>query len=138
MKNNFKCCDKCGSIYNFNGEKICPKCLAEMDEQFEKIKKYLQQNPNAGVAEIAEETEVDEKVILHFLREGRLELAKTDAFLKCVNCSAPIASGRYCQKCSLSLSNTLNSAISKAASKQTPNETKRKEGKGLHIDVTRR
>jgi len=52
------------------------------------------------VTKISEETGVEEKTILQFLREGRLQLREEeDLGLYCQNCKRPIKVGRFCSRC---------------------------------------
>ncbi|MDL2237823.1 MerR family transcriptional regulator, partial [Christensenellaceae bacterium OttesenSCG-928-K19] len=78
MVNSFRTCQWCGGIYTYMGNPLCPKCVKEQEEDFQKVKKYLYENPGAGVEEVVEETEVDIKRVMHFLREGRLEMKNAD------------------------------------------------------------
>lgn len=134
MKNDFRSCSACGKIFIYRGDNKCPDCAKELEEQFDTIKKYLYKHPGAGVAEVAEETEIDEKTILYFLREGRLELASADSSLTCMNCGEAIKSGKYCKKCSTQLSSTLDSVVKKPE----PEPILGKDKSKLHIEVKRR
>jgi len=123
----------CGNIFVYRGDSRCPNCARKLEEQFDQIKKYLYKHPGAGVVEVATETEIEEKTILHFLREGRLELSEADNSLTCLNCGEPIKSGKYCKKCSAKLSNTLDGAVRKPEPEQIGKDRSR-----LHIEVKRR
>ncbi|MGI6152243.1 MAG: MerR family transcriptional regulator [Christensenellaceae bacterium] len=133
MALNFKQCKECGGVFQSSGKDVCPRCVKELDEKFKKIKQYLYKHPDAGVVEVSEETEIEERVILDFLKEGRLELKTPDGSISCEKCGAPISSGRLCKKCSDSLANTLNSVLPK---KQPEVATKDKSK--LHIEIRRK
>ena len=139
MALQYKTCKSCGRIFQSAGADVCPECLREMEEQFKVIKDYLYQKPGASVEEISKETGIDEKLILHFLREGRLEMIHPDGSLLCEKCGAPITSGRLCKKCAESLSHALGSVLPK---QKAPEETGGKRaGLGrtrpdkLHVDI---
>ena len=66
-------CKRCNRLFQYNGIKYCPKCVLELDEMFIKVRDYLYENKNANIAEVSEATGVEEKVILEFLRDGRLD-----------------------------------------------------------------
>ena len=64
---------------------------------FIKVRDYIYQHPDASIKEISEKTEVDEKIILDFLKEERLSLRTADGLLRCQQCGKPIEKGSYCQ-----------------------------------------
>lgn len=133
MAINFKQCKECGNIFQNPSSDICPKCTKEQDEQFEKIKKYLYKNPGAGVMEVAEATEVEEKLILHFLKEGRIELSEPDGSIRCEKCGKAISSGRMCLECSKELAGKLNSVLP-----QKKEDPILREKSKLHLDINKR
>jgi len=79
---------------------------------FERVRDYINQNPDSSLEKVSEETGVDIKKILGFLKEGRLLLKKANAYiLSCELCGEAILTGRYCEKCARELKNKLNSAF---------------------------
>lgn len=140
MVNNFRTCKYCGTIFQYMGNVFCPKCLREMDEKFSIVKNFLYENPGASVARISEDTGIDEKMILYFLREGRLEMITPDGTLVCEKCGAPITSGRLCNNCRSSLTSILDKALpaKPTAQKMEKNNMGRKVRDKLHVDVTKK
>lgn len=136
MAGNFRKCKWCGGIFNFMGNQYCPNCLKQMDEDFTKVRKFVYENPNARVDDIAEETEVEPKMIMFFLREGRLELRQLDGSLTCEKCGAPIATGKLCHKCAQEMSGVLESTLPKQEKPQRPQVDITKKSK-LHVNVTK-
>ena len=112
---NVKNCRKCGKIFNYiSGPPICDSCKAKMEEDFQKVKEYLMDNPTATVAATAEACEVEVGQIKQWLREERLTFATVEGSeLTCENCGKPIISGRFCDQCKNSIAKGLNSAIAK-------------------------
>lgn len=94
-----KNCKRCGRLYQGTGGNVCPVCMDNMDKDFLKVREYIYNNPSANVSSIAKETGVDEKTILEFLRDGRLELYSISKGLECKRCGAWIKTGRYCEDC---------------------------------------
>ncbi len=96
-------CKRCGKIYNYTGGAVCNNCLQQEQEDFEKIRDYLFNNPNSSTAEVSEATGIELKVISRFLKEGRLEAdyikMSDDAALTCEKCGKSVNSGRFCEKC---------------------------------------
>ncbi len=113
MAGKYVKCKSCGKIFPFNGKNECPMCLMEVERKFDLIKNYLYNYPSATVLELSEKTGVEEATILHFLREGRLEMKSADGSLCCEKCGKPVTSGRMCKECAGSISNALNRVLPK-------------------------
>lgn len=111
---NLKNCIRCGRVYAYDGFSICQQCRRDDEEDFRKVKEYLNENPGANVAEVSEATGVDAKKIIQFLKDGRLEVRdENNLLLDCERCGKPIRTGRFCEKCSLEMQRELNQAISR-------------------------
>lgn len=92
-------CSKCGRVFPYMGRNICPKCLEKEEDEYQVVRRYVRDNPGAGVIEVAEETGVEEDKILQFLRDGRLHTKGLTASLRCERCGQIIDSGRFCANC---------------------------------------
>ncbi|OCL26763.1 hypothetical protein U472_11565 [Orenia metallireducens] len=68
-----KNCKKCNHIFVNNGQNLCPDCIEEERNNFQKIRDYLWDNPGSNINDIHQETEVPLKIIRQFLREGRFK-----------------------------------------------------------------
>ncbi|PRX18812.1 hypothetical protein BX659_1413 [Orenia metallireducens] len=71
LEMKLKNCKKCNHIFVNNGQSLCPDCIEEERENFQKIRDYLWDNPGSNIKDIHHETEVSLKIIRQFLREGR-------------------------------------------------------------------
>ncbi|ACL70466.1 TIGR03826 family flagellar region protein [Halothermothrix orenii] len=99
---NLKNCPKCGKLFAVQGsEKICPVCKKEEEDDFQKVKEYLWDNPGATIEEVHEETGVERETIIKFVKEDRLiaEGLDLEILLECERCGDPITHGRFCEKC---------------------------------------
>lgn len=86
------------------------------EENFKRIKEYLDQHPKATILQVAVDLDITVKMIERYLREGRLEIVEAENFfLDCQKCGAPIRSGRYCEACMRSLDSDIKKAINEAA-----------------------
>ena len=104
-------CPECGRLFNYIRTNLCPVCIKEAEEEFQKVRIHLRDHPNMSIVELAEETEVDEEKIIQWIREGRIEAKGLKDFpLRCSQCGVPISSGSHCEKCD----NKLFSELSKA------------------------
>ncbi|WP_077369556.1 TIGR03826 family flagellar region protein [Anaerosalibacter sp. Marseille-P3206] len=105
-------CTRCGNIYVYDNFKICPKCRREDEKDFQTIKEYIDEYPDANITEVSEETGVDTQKIIAFLKEGRLEIkGDNNIFLACERCGQPIKTGRFCDKCTLEMQKEMREAI---------------------------
>lgn len=112
---NIKNCTRCGKIYNYDGFKICYNCRKGDEQDFVKIKEYLNENPGANISDVSEATEVDTKKIIEFLKEGRVEIAEGgNLILECEKCGVSIRTGRFCDKCTSGLQRELGQVVSSA------------------------
>lgn len=106
--NNVKQCRKCGRLFESFGESLCPRCIAEMEEDYIKVKDYVYDHPDANVFDVSKETGVAEKTVLEFLREGKLSMSAAELY--CEECGKHITTGKLCSECKNKLENVLMSA----------------------------
>jgi ribosomal protein L32 len=85
---------------------ICPDCQREIEEDFEKVKNYLKEHPNAKIMKIIDDTGVSESRLNRFIRAGRLSIKPI-----CESCGKPIESGRLCAECKMKLLSEIKSSI---------------------------
>jgi ribosomal protein L32 len=133
-------CSHCGRIFQSFGGQLCFDCNDEMEQSFIKVRDYIYINPEADVASITEDTGVNEKWVLYFLREKRLTLAAEDEALRCSQCGKPISRGRVCDDCILRFEQAVQS-ISVGRKTQPGPEEPQSRGRSaprtgrLHLDV---
>jgi hypothetical protein len=66
-------CRACGNPFNGGlNEPLCQSCKEREIQMFQKVRDYLREHPTATVEEIAEGTEVDSRIIMRFINQGRL------------------------------------------------------------------
>lgn len=105
-------CSRCGMIYAYDGFNICMKCRRQDEEDFQKVKEYIDENPGATITQVTEETEVDSKKIIEFLRQGRLEIRdENNLLLNCERCGTSIKTGRFCEKCIVDMQREFKQSI---------------------------
>ena len=57
---NVRNCRNCGRIFNYiSGAITCPACRSQLEEKFQEVKKYIQENRGVGIAQVAEECDVE-------------------------------------------------------------------------------
>lgn len=102
-------CNECGGLFNKVAGDVCPKCLDQEEEEYQKVRKYLLDNPSALIDEIIEETGVDVDKIRQFLESGRLTETKLilESDITCQMCGRPIVMGTLCRFCQKQVSQGL-------------------------------
>jgi len=132
-------CKKCRRLFQSLGTSpYCPKCVEDLEMNFELVKNYIYDHPQANVIEISEETGVPEKDIFYFLKEGRLSISEDNGMLNCESCGCSISTGRYCETCQKQLERELSASISEAIEKvkKPSSNEKRQAGLGrMHINL---
>lgn len=108
-------CRRCSRIFQYKGSKYCSSCMLELDDIFIKVRDYIYDNPDANILTVSQETEVEEGIILEFLREGRLELTSPSLDFLCERCDTPIVSGRFCNDCIRKLDREMKRGLGEAA-----------------------
>lgn len=127
---NVKNCRKCGKLFNYAfGPIICPECMSEAEELFQKAKKYVQDNPGCDIQELSENVEVDANQIRQWIREERLQFSDDSPIrIACEACGAMIRSGRYCDACKNNMSSNFQNAM--GINKKAPEPIRKKEADG--------
>ena len=105
-------CKSCGRLTNYIfGPKLCPACMEELENKFQKVKTYIIDNPNSSIAKVSDECDVEIQLIKKWLREERLQLSSESAELTCDVCGCPIRYGKMCDSCRNGLYRKLNSIL---------------------------
>lgn len=99
-----KNCDNCGQVFSHPMQKLCSVCSRERNEEFERVRLYLQKNKQATLLQTAEATDVPLKRVEEFIADGRLSVLPQDAVRRCRICGAQINEGRVCGGCQRQLS----------------------------------
>ncbi|WP_188454141.1 TIGR03826 family flagellar region protein [Virgibacillus oceani] len=103
-------CTRCDAVFVKTIREICQKCYKEEERAFDLVYSFLRQRKNreATLMEIVDATEVEEELIIKFIKEKRL---RTSQFPKlaypCEKCGGNIISGKLCSNCSKELLNDL-------------------------------
>jgi len=105
-------CPRCGKLFNKIMAPVCPACEKLEEEKFNELRKYIEDNPFAGINEISDATEVPTKRILNYIREGRLIVSQgLSGELRCSKCGRQILEGNFCSDCSNKMASNLGASI---------------------------
>ena len=125
-------CKRCGKIFQYDGvHKICNSCRTEEENDFEKVKEFLRENPKSSINKVSEETGVEKKVIIEFIKNDRLiaEDLEIDVTIKCQRCGTEIKHGKYCDSCVTEMKDEIESLTKKGEKKIK----KRNSGHNMHV-----
>lgn len=105
-------CRNCKKLFNYiTGEKLCPACKEKMEEKFQEVKKYIEENPRENINQVAEACKVSIKQIKYWVREERLSFTEDSLVgLECERCGKMIHSGRFCKECAGGLADAMTNA----------------------------
>ncbi|WLV23985.1 hypothetical protein QR721_10115 [Aciduricibacillus chroicocephali] len=95
-------CVRCGDVYAKGLRNICRKCYEEEEAAFKMVYKFLsvRKNRQATILEIVEATDVDEDLIIKFIKEKRLRATDfPNLTYGCEKCGNPIIEGKLCNSC---------------------------------------
>ena len=98
-------CKVCHKLFQYSGygEIMCPTCKQKDEEDFEKVKKFVQMNPSASGQQISDATGVAIGRIAKWMREERLIISNASGVLVCEQCGKPISAGKLCPECKAKL-----------------------------------
>lgn len=104
-------CRGCGRLFNaLTRTRLCPNCQAKLEEKFQEVKQYINENPGSTIEIVSKECDVSAKQIKQWLREERLTFAENSVQgIECETCGKMIRSGRFCDACKMKLQNEFKS-----------------------------
>lgn len=121
-------CKKCGKLFNYQGDPVCPACAKEMEEKFFQVRQYIYDNPSSSISTVSEENDVPVPQIKKWVRQERLSFTKDSGVtIDCENCGRAILTGRYCKNCKDKMANSLSQLYvteNRAAKKKTGESAK--------------
>lgn len=105
-------CVRCGKIFSRDRRPICSDCWREEQDNLDKVRRFLDENPGTGIPMTSSETGIPEKDIIRWIKEGHLMLARGGEGISypCESCGKPIGAGRFCSTCGEKLTRGLEGA----------------------------
>lgn len=104
-------CPNCETLFlKSKFRDVCDSCFKEEEKLFEKVYQFIRKKENrtATMVQVIDATEVDEELIIKFIKSGRLKLMQfPNLGYKCEKCGATIREGRLCVTCSDTLRSQL-------------------------------
>lgn len=100
MGMNVANCPRCGKIYVKGFAEMCPNCLKDLEQQYEKCLKYLRENKGITINDLSEATGVAIKQITKFIRDGRISIMHApNMSYPCEVCGTLIRENTICESC---------------------------------------
>lgn len=130
-------CSRCGAVFVKTVRDICQDCYREEEESFQLVTEFLRDKKNreATMLEIVEATEVEEALIIKFIKEKRLSPTEFPKLAyPCERCGREITRGKICEKCQSELKDAL-AHIEKE--EQLEKERKAKEQKSIYFTINK-
>jgi flagellar operon protein (TIGR03826 family) len=96
-------CTRCGNVFAKSIRAICNTCYREEEKAFDTVYRFLRRKENreATIPEIVAATDVDEALIIKFMKGNRLRASQFPKLAyPCETCGISIVSGRVCDSCS--------------------------------------
>lgn len=105
-------CRGCGRLFNsLTRVRLCPNCQAQLEEKFQQVKQYINDNPGSTIESVSKECDVTAKQIKQWLREERLTFSENSVHgIECEQCGKMIRSGRFCEACKTKLQTEFKNA----------------------------
>ncbi|WP_226037123.1 TIGR03826 family flagellar region protein [Aquibacillus saliphilus] len=103
-------CPNCNALFVQGIRDICQDCYKIEEQAFRTVYDFIKQRKNrqATIAQIVEATEVDEELIMKFVKEKRLRASQfPNLTYPCEKCGKGINDGILCGSCSSELVNDL-------------------------------
>jgi hypothetical protein len=125
-------CPKCRRLFpKVKESRLCSECSKAEEDQFEILRRFIQDNPKSTIGVVSNATGVSPKRILLYVREGRLILSEgMMGELKCSQCETPIEKGSMCDKCSREISKGFEEAL-----KESNDNAKKQEAAAKNVGM---
>lgn len=122
---NVRNCRRCKRLFNYAmGPIYCTQCKQELEEQFQFVKKYVQEHPGSDIRMVSEACEVDPMQIRQWVREERLCFSDdAPSGINCDRCGVMIRTGRFCDRCKADMTTTFKNAIRPSSATQQQIQT---------------
>ena len=128
-------CPRCGKLYAVNPKGICPTCITQVDEEYQRCADYLRENKQSNIYDLSDATKVTVKQITQFIREGRISIADfPNIGYPCESCGTPISDGRLCKDCR----ERLDKGFKRAMEFKSDGNNQEKSGSGYYQVVKKK
>ncbi len=100
MSMNVGNCSRCGRVFVKGFNEVCPDCIKEIEQQYDRCVKYLRDNKGTTIQQLSEEVDVSVRQITKFIREGRISIVRLpNMTYPCQACGTGIREHTICESC---------------------------------------
>lgn len=131
-----KNCKECGRLYNYIGgtKRLCPVCMGKLEDKFQEVKQFIEDNRSAPMNVVSQECDVSTKQLEQWIREERLTVDENSPLgVSCEKCGRSIKFGRLCDNCKKNLENVVSNLYKGEDIKRQP-KTSDKSARMRFID----
>ncbi len=126
-------CDRCKKMFTKMSDLvICPQCLPQEEEDYERLRDILQESPQLTAEQLSEKTDIELSCVLRCIASGRIQSMDQGERVRCGRCGAPAISSskKLCESCL----NQLSQEVAKAQSKiRLPKKREVELGRALNV-----
>ncbi|MGD7053000.1 TIGR03826 family flagellar region protein [Sutcliffiella horikoshii] len=126
-------CPNCGQVYVENAfREVCESCYKEEEAKYQTVYKYIRQRENrtATMDQVVHDTEVEEYLIVKFIKKGRIQLVHfPNLGYPCDRCGRIIREDKLCQNCK----KDIYGQLSQLEREEARERAIREEGKTYHV-----
>jgi len=123
-------CPNCRALFvKSKFRDVCDACYNEEEEKFDEVYQFIRKRSNrtATMAQVVEATDVDESLILKFIKTGRLRISQfPNLGYPCEQCGTLIRDGRICEACTKKLRTDLENLEKEEQRKREMTEQEKK------------
>ena len=117
-------CPRCGKLFAKGIRDVCPACLRDIDQEYQRCAEYLRENKGAIITELSDATGVSIRQITKFIREGRISIVNApNLSYPCESCGTLIRDNHLCDECRIRLTKAardIKAEVSKVAQAERP------------------
>ena len=94
-------CERCAKLFAKTNHPLCPNCVPEEEQDFEKVRTCLGEHPDLSAEAISELTGVSLQCVMRMIDQGLVTNSLFTGTVKCGKCGAPAISPskRLCNAC---------------------------------------
>ena len=102
---NFKNCKRCGKPFSTVLQYIiCPSCMEEELQRFNRTRDYIYATPKATEEDIITACDITKDELTRWIREEKIKLSdESPISYPCEACGAKIRRGHFCLDCKIAL-----------------------------------
>lgn len=125
-------CQQCGDLYyQYSSGRRCPRCLEAEEDAFQRVLAHLRQTQERSIPRIAEATEVDQRLIIRWLRQKRIGFEVVPGELSCRRCGTAVSSGSFCERCQRALADAIAEQLRPAKPARSASGSQGDAGRGM-------